>query len=172
LPKSAVKGRDVDDVEKNRRSAGNTRANASHERWIAKHADDPAPPTPPAVPMVSISEDDPRYIDAVAEANRRFDEFLSAFEVRTPADLFEVKSAFRDDFGKEFMWFTVSQVDEDYIHGMLDNDPAQVKSVKRGQRVKILRKQVNDWLYVREGQFYGGFTVKIVQDKNSGNVES
>ena len=156
----------MDDVEKNRRSDGNRRANASHERWRAKHADDPVVPKPAAVPLVSISEDDPRYIDAVAEANRRFEEFLSAFADRTPADLFEVKSAFRDDFGKEFMWMTVSQVDEDYIHGMLDNEPAHVKSVKRGQRVRILRNQVNDWLYVRDGQFFGGFTVKILQDRN------
>lgn len=100
----ALKGRDVDDVEKNRRSAGTPermpRTNAGWRNMLTIHPHRPFR----SYRWFSISEDDPRYIDAVAEANRRFDEFLAAFMDRTPADLFEIKSAFRDDFGKEFMW--------------------------------------------------------------------
>ncbi|GEM_PF-2518117 len=156
----------MDDEDKNKRSAGNTRFNASLEKQHLKHVDDPPVPEHPPVPIVQVSDDDPRFVAAVAEANLRLDEFLDAFADRGPADVFAVKAPFRDDFGKEYMWLTLSQVDEEFFHGLLDNDPACVKAVRRGQRVKVPRNLLNDWFFVKAGEpMAGGFTVKLLEQK-------
>jgi uncharacterized protein YegJ (DUF2314 family) len=156
----------MDDEDKNKRSAGNTRFNAALEKLHLKHVDDPPIPEHAPVPIVQVPDDDPRFVAAVAEANQRVEEFLDAFADRGPADVFAVKAPFRDDFGKEYMWLTLSQVDEEFFIGLLDNDPACVKAVRRGQRVKVPRNLLNDWFYVKQGEPpAGGFTVKLMEQK-------
>ena len=87
-------------------------------------------PPAPSVPIANVSDDDPQLRAAVAEANSRFDEFLMALADRAPADTFAVKAPFTDDFGREYMWVAVSDVDGSHIYGRLDNDPATVRTVK------------------------------------------
>jgi uncharacterized protein YegJ (DUF2314 family) len=116
---------------------------------------------PPRVPIVEVKEDDPMWKAAVAEANSRFNEFVIALADRTPSDTFAVKAPFTDDFGREYMWVAVSNVDGSHIYGRLDNDPARVRTVKRGQPVKVSRSLLNDWLIVRGDVRVGGFTVPL-----------
>jgi uncharacterized protein YegJ (DUF2314 family) len=124
---------------------------------------DDAPP--PTVPLAGLPDDDPQLQAAVAEATGRFGEFVSALSDRAPADVFAVKAPFTDDFGREYMWVAVSAVDESHIYGRLDNDPATVRTVRRGQPVRVPRSLLNDWLMVRGGQRLGGFTVRLIENR-------
>jgi len=165
----------MDKPELNSRASGNRRPSAAFQRRKVKAAAMPDKQPPPdtrpnrlpaiAVPSRYANDDDPQLVAAVAQANQRFDEFLEALADRKPDDTFAVKAPFRDDFGKEYMWLTVSRVDDDTIYGQLGNDPACVKSVKRGQPVKVPRKMLNDWLYTRGDQMHGGFTVAVSDQK-------
>lgn len=119
----------------------------------------------PTVPLAGLPDDDPQLKAAVAEATERFDEFLTALSDRAPADMFAVKAPFTDDFGREYMWVAVSAVDESHIYGRLDNDPATVRTVRRGQPVRVPRGLLNDWLFVRGGQRVGGFTVRLIETR-------
>jgi uncharacterized protein YegJ (DUF2314 family) len=129
--------------------------------------DDPIPPPPPAA---GIPDDDPQLTAAVTEANRRFDEFLEAFARRSDADQFAVKARFMDDYGREYMWLTVTAVDGQHIYGQLDNDPATVRAIRRGQPVRVPRAGLNDWLFTREGQRVGGFTVSVLEGRADGEA--
>ena len=152
----------MDASEKNPRHAGNVRVNAAHERRKLKHATfgtAPAPSDPLPVPVVPLPPDDPRMLDAERAARHRFDEFVEAFELRQATDTFAVKAAFRDDFGLEYLWFRVHRLDDDHLHGTLDNPPRALKSVRCGQVVKVARNLVHDWLVVQNGQTLGGFTL-------------
>lgn len=148
-------------AERNKRTAGYLRPNARAERRRAKAAG--MLPQQPGVAL--IPDDDPRLLAASAEANRRFSEFLSALEHRKPGDTFAVKVPFTDDYGREFMWVSVSIVSETHIIGRLDNQPAYVRAVKAGQRVRVPRKGLNDWLFVCGGEMHGGFTLNVVRDR-------
>ncbi len=130
-------------------------------------ADEP-PPTPPQ--LVSIPDDDPQLTAAVGEAHRRFDEFLTAFAHRTDADRFAVKARFMDDYGREYMWLTVTAVDGHHIYGQLDNDPATVRAVRRGQPVRVPRNGLNDWLFTQGAERVGGFTVKVLERRANGEA--
>ena len=168
----------MDKPELNTRASGNRRPSAAFERRKVKAAampDKQPPPIPAkpyrlpavAVPIRYANDDDPTLVAAVAQANQRFGEFLEALADRKPDETFAVKAPFRDDFGKEYMWLTVSRVDDDTIYGQLGNDPSCVKSVKRGQPVKVPRKTLNDWLYTRGDQMHGGFTVAVSDQKGN-----
>lgn len=155
------------DRERNKRTAGNTRANARAERLRAKRAG-----RLPAPAVAVVPDDDPRLTAAAAEANRRFGEFLAAFDRRKPGETFAVKVPFADDYGREFMWVSVAAVDDAFIVGRLDNRPAFVQAVHAGQKVRVPRTGLNDWLIVRGGQLEGGFTLKVVEDRVRGGGEA
>ncbi|MFO0851918.1 MAG: DUF2314 domain-containing protein [Gemmataceae bacterium] len=116
------------------------------------------------VPIAGVADGDPRMSAAVAEANRRFGEFLAALSAREPGETFAVKVPFADPNGREFMWVSVAAVDDAYIFGRLDNEPAFVKTVAAGEPVRVPRAELNDWLYVRDGHLYGGFTLRLLDD--------
>lgn len=125
--------------------------------------DDEPAPSAPSPHLISIPDDDPQLSAAVTEAHRRFDEFLTAFAHRTDADRFAVKARFMDDYGREYMWVTVTAVDGQHIYGQLDNDPATVRAVRRGQPVRVSRAGLNDWLFTQGAARVGGFTVKVLE---------
>jgi uncharacterized protein YegJ (DUF2314 family) len=131
--------------------------------------EDDETPTPPA-PTVSIPDDDPQLTAAVSEAHRRFDEFLHAFARRSDADRFAVKAPFMDDYGREYMWLTVTAVDGQHIYGQLDNDPATVRAIRRGQPVRVPRNGLNDWLFTQGAERVGGFTVKVLERRANGEA--
>jgi uncharacterized protein YegJ (DUF2314 family) len=122
-------------------------------------------PRPSNDPVAGISDDDPRLRAAVAEASERFDEFLLALSDRGPEDTFAVKAPFTDDFGREYMWMAVTAVDAEHIYGWLDNDPITVRTVRRGQRVRVPISSLNDWLYVHGDERAGGFTVTLIEQR-------
>lgn len=117
------------------------------------------------VPIAGMADDDPRLSAAAEEANKRFDEFLVAFAERGPTDTFAVKVPFTDDHGREFMWVSVNGVDATHIVGKLDNRPAFIQAVHVGDNVRVLRSELNDWLYVRDGELHGGFTLRLLDEQ-------
>jgi uncharacterized protein YegJ (DUF2314 family) len=164
---------DVNEPFINSRRRPNRWRIAAIERGITLPPFDDHPPellpephsTAPSVPIAGLPDDDPQLRAAVAEANGRFDEFLLALSDRGPTDLFAVKAPFIDDFGREYMWVAVSNVDGSHIYGKLDNEPATVRTVRRGQPVRVPLSLLNDWLYVRGCERAGGFTVRLIEQR-------
>jgi uncharacterized protein YegJ (DUF2314 family) len=60
---------------------------------------------------------------------------------------------------------SVTDVDATHVQGQLDNDPAVVRAVRAGDEVRVPRSSLHDWLYVREGRLFGGFTLAILGEK-------
>lgn len=146
--------------DQNRRFAGYTRPNLRAERQKMKKLSLMLSPN-----IALLADDDPAYQKAVEEAQTKFEEFLSALDHRQPGDTFAVKVPFADDYGREYMWVTVSQVDETHIDGRLDNHPAYVRAVKAGQEVRVPRDTLSDWLFVHKGRIVGGFTLSVMRNQ-------
>jgi uncharacterized protein YegJ (DUF2314 family) len=131
-------------------------------------ADDPLEAftaVPEKVPVIQISEDDPRMEAAVAEARRRWPEFVKAFALRQPGQMFAVKVPIRDDEGHvEFMWVKVTRLENDTIHGKVNNEPVAVKSVRMGSKVAANREDLNDWLFTDGDKMVGGFTANVLEE--------
>ncbi len=120
------------------------------------------------VPVVEISEDDPRMAAAVDEARRRWPEFVAAFNQRQPDQHFAVKAPFQDGDAAEFMWATVTSIHHQLIIGVLDSEPIDLKNVALGDRVRIKLQDLNDWMYTSGEEMVGGFTVELLRKIQEG----
>jgi len=117
------------------------------------------------VPVVNVDGEDPRMVEAVAEARRRWPEFVTAFENDADKDKpFIVKAEFKDGDATEFMWMSVMRIDDKTITGILGNTPNRLTNVKEGQEVTVPLSALNDWLYSTGQDPVGGFTIKVIAE--------
>ena len=118
-------------------------------------------------PVITVDSEDPAMEAAVAEARKRWPEFVAAFEHR-PADdeaPFLVKAPFGEGDAVEFIWVKVTGIENDMIYGTLGNEPVDVPSLQEGDRVTVHTADVNDWLCVKNEQPVGGFTIQVLNDR-------
>lgn len=119
---------------------------------------------PTNVPVIPIDDDDPRMLAAAAEAHRRWPEFLEAFGKRKDGQSFSVKGPVSRGNNTEFIWISVIAVDGEFIRGNLGNDPVDLGRLRIGDEVEILTADLNDWVFEKDGEMIGLFTVKVLDE--------
>ena len=126
-------------------------------------------PTNP--PVFNIADDDPQMIVAVEQARSRWPQFVTAFENHARSeesdlfdDQFSVKAPVSVDGITEFIWLTVTAIENQIIYGLLCNYPVSLHGLSKGDRVRVPVERINDWIYSQNGRKSGGFTVKILHD--------
>lgn len=65
--------------------------------------------------------------------------------------------------GVENMWVSDIEFDGQSITGVLMNEPSWATSFKAWEPVTLPLALLNDWMYVRQGHVYGGFTVDAIR---------
>lgn len=77
-------------------------------------------------------------------------------------ELAAVKLMFWDEPGGhvEHMWVNELAFDGRLIHGVLLNQPHQLRSVQQGQPVSLPLERLTDWMLAFGGRVYGAFTVQ------------
>ncbi len=114
------------------------------------------------VPVVGVRRNDRRLRAAVAEARRRWPEFVAAFEERQQGQIFSVKVPVREGRLTEHMWVSVSALENDMIYGRLDNEPLDVKRLHAGDRLRVPVGDLDDWLFTNGEALAGGFTIDVL----------
>jgi len=122
-------------------------------------------------PVLVIEADDPEMQAAVNEARRRWPDFVAAFEARhdqhgDEEPPFLVKAPFTDGEHVEFMWVRVTGIENQIIYGVLENMPANVRSIHVGQRVRVRLDNLNDWMCILDGKPAGAFTLQVLAKKS------
>jgi uncharacterized protein YegJ (DUF2314 family) len=117
-------------------------------------------------PVVQASyDDDPALKATVAEAQKSWPQFAAAFARRTGDQAFGVKLKFDEGDESEFMWIVVEAIEGDVINGKLDNAPLTLQNIKSGDAVTANRADVLDWMYDKDGDMHGGFSLKVLSGK-------
>jgi uncharacterized protein YegJ (DUF2314 family) len=119
-------------------------------------------------PVVPVSGDDPRLRAAVAKARRRWPDFVTRFEQRQPEQTFSVKAKIGNEETAEFMWVSVTGLENGWIYGRLDNDPIELTSIRCGDRVRVKVSDLNDWLFTDGNKMIGGFTIDVLRKIQEG----
>lgn len=115
------------------------------------------------VPVIEVAPDSKAMEQAEAEARRRWPQFVKVFEERAGSS-FAVKAPITRGKNTEFIWITVTALENDVIYGELANEPVDLPGLKLGSTVKTPARDLNDWGYLdRAGEFVGGFTIKAVE---------
>ena len=115
------------------------------------------------VPVIEVAPDSKAMERAEAEARQRWPDFVKAFEQQAGSN-FSAKAPITRGGNTEFIWLTVTALENDVIYGELANEPVDLPGLKLGSTVKTPVGDLNDWGYLdRAGEFVGGFTIKAVE---------
>ena len=80
---------------------------------------------------------------------------------------YAVKSSFHEDGHNEHMWTQVDEFKDDYFVGRLANEPSTLKQIKYGDKVKVYKLDVEDWILqdFLTNTEVGGFSRKYMRSK-------
>lgn len=121
-------------------------------------------------PVIMVDGDSEEMKSAIAEARRRWPEFVLAFK-QTGKDVgpFLIKAEFKDRNDSEFMWCEVAGISGGRVSAVLKNEPVTLKSVAAEDKVELPVSRIVDWIYANtEGERVGGFTMDLVGKAYSG----
>ena len=83
---------------------------------------------------------------------------------------FSIKSPFKTDSGKyEHMWVMWVVYADGKFKGKLGNSPLDIKTLKVGDPVQIDRKNVSDWIIMDGDKMLGGYTAKLLMEREKKN---
>jgi uncharacterized protein YegJ (DUF2314 family) len=119
------------------------------------------PPEPD--PVVSVNSDDTAMNNAISRARAKFAMFKSTLASDTIASVFSVKVKYPTTRSEEHIWVTDVTVDNFGMKGVIDNDPANIPSIKLGDTVKISEDDISDWMYIKNDSIYGGYTIRVLR---------
>ena len=82
---------------------------------------------------------------------------------------FSVKARIEDAGMIEHIWLTEPSFDEvGNLFGVVGNEPIDVRNVKFNQKIGIDNSMVSDWMIIENGRLIGGYTIRVVRDRLSG----
>ena len=111
--------------------------------------------------VVSVADDDPEMLAAIAKARDTLPEFWTVFDKREHGESgFAMKVKITDKSGSEHFWATDLERRDGKIMGTINNEPNIVSTVKLGERIVIPESDISDWLYLRGGKMVGNETLK------------
>lgn len=113
--------------------------------------------------LAGISTNDAQMAEAIAEARRRWPEFVAAFAVRNDPEGYGVKAPFRHSDRVEHMWIEVEEATLERVIGRVLNSPLALPRPRQGDRVTVPAGEISDWGYQDGDRRGGGFSDAIVQ---------
>ena len=79
---------------------------------------------------------------------------------------------FWDGDDVEFMWVKVESIEGELIKGRLDSDPHTVSTIAEGDLADVEIEDLNDWVYIADGEMIGGFPIKVLQGVQADAVDA
>ncbi len=99
---------------------------------------------------------------AIKKAQGSVDRFLKEMEAGKGMR-FAVKAPIQhleDEEKVEHFWLIDVTYKDGVFEGTIDNKPEIVEHVALGQKWKIAREEISDWMFLRDGKMHGNYTVR------------
>jgi uncharacterized protein YegJ (DUF2314 family) len=114
---------------------------------------------------VTNQEQDLEIAKAISSARSTVRVFLDALKApkRGQSD-FAVKKLFKDEKNVDHIWLTKVTFDGKMLHGVVNNEPVGVKTVKFGDMATVLPEEISDWMFLENGTLKGGYTIRAYYD--------
>ena len=94
-------------------------------------------------------------------------DFICSHEQNEELYRYAVKANFVEDDESEHMWVQVDRFENGFFVGRLANEPGTIELIKYGDPVKVLKKNVEDWIledFVTSTKV-GGFSSEYMDSK-------
>ena len=114
-----------------------------------------------------VEEDDAEMNDAIEKAKQTLDSFDYAFKNNSRVfTFFGLKKRFVENGNVEHIWIgNVQGIESGKYVGVIDNLPEKIKNVKLGDTVQIDRKEISDWMYIKNSELHGGYTIRLLRER-------
>ena len=109
--------------------------------------------------LVTSGYDDKEMAEAIQRARGRVDWFILQTENRAGSE-FAVKAKITDGEKNEHFWLSDISYRDGVFEGLISNEPGMVHNVKRGQRWKVGRDEISDWMFLKDGKIHGNYTLR------------
>ena len=96
---------------------------------------------------------------AIARARAEVDAFIAELQQPTGED-HAVKAPINDGELTEHFWLGDLTYSDGHFEGTIGNDPGMVKNVKFGQKWKLKKEEITDWMFMRDGKMHGNYTMR------------
>ncbi len=107
--------------------------------------------------VVTVKDGDSRYVDAYKLAQENMPTFVDMFDKRKKNGCkFNVSARYREGKRVETMWFTVLSIDKDTLNTELNNVPFNLKTIALGDKMKIPKDSVRDWVVSKHHKVVAG----------------
>lgn len=112
---------------------------------------------------VAVATDDAAMNEAMDKARQTLPDFLAKAD-NPPAGTsnYALKVKIEDENGVEHFWVTPFLKTENGFTGVINNEPATVRSVRLGQSYAFSPDEVSDWMYMKDGKIHGGYTIRAM----------
>ena len=109
--------------------------------------------------LIEGGYDEQEMSAAIAKAQGSVDAFLSELNNPQGTD-HSVKAAVQDQENVEHFWLTDITFANDEFEGLIGNEPGMVSNVQMGQKFKVKKSEISDWMYMKDGKMYGNYTMR------------
>ena len=114
-----------------------------------------------------------QMIAATEEAIKNYPLFEQAMHgPDTTLSQFGVRMQFTDGAkNKEHLWLKKLHNIGGQLFGVVDTEPMHVTGMKFGDTVRVVRNDITDWMYVKNGKLQGGYTLKVLYNSMDENMK-
>lgn len=125
------------------------------------------PKTADAPPPVVYAEgNDPAMNDAIQRAREELATFETVLTSPQPNQIkFGVKVSIPHSGGAEHLWLGNPVFDGDSLSGVVEDVPIYAKNISRGEKIRVHRHGISDWMYMEDGRLRGGYTIRVGVDQ-------
>jgi uncharacterized protein YegJ (DUF2314 family) len=109
--------------------------------------------------LVEGGYDEQEMDAAIARARSEVDTFINELSQANGTN-FGVKSPIEDQGKTEHFWLTDVVYRDGEFEGAIGNEPGIVSNVKMGQKWKIKKSEISDWMFMRDGKIHGNYTMR------------
>lgn len=102
-----------------------------------------------------------RMDKAIAEAQSTLSQFIKALtDSQETCENFNVRKGFaHSGTSKEYIWVSNVSIVDGEFEGIISNEPVDAKYLKLGEKARVTKAEVVDWMYTDQGKLKGGYTI-------------
>ena len=117
--------------------------------------------------IYKVGEDDAEMNKAIEKARQTIDSFDFAFKNNSKVfTFFSLKKKFEENGNVEHIWIgNIQKFENGKYVGVIDNLPEKIKDVKLGDTVVIEKKDISDWMYLKNSELHGGYTIRLLRER-------
>lgn len=118
--------------------------------------------------IYNVESNDKEMSEAIKKANQTLNEFNSALQ-NPKIEVKSMKVKFEYPNGNEHIWLSNIEYKDGKYWGVLDNEPEYITEYKIGDKIEVDNSKISDWMYLKNGKLFGGYTIKLLRSRMTEN---